>query len=91
MTSEVFKPDELTVDTVCVDYYSDDFNGKIVVENTEIDLTKLTESEKISVVMNAVKLKAGNMNVVPVLYGIDKDSAPAESLRSDGYETIFFG
>ncbi len=89
-TAEVFKPDELTVDTICVEYYPSDFSGTIVVENSEIDLSKLSEAEKAVTVMNAVRLKSGSLNIVPVLHGSEPSSETASALKSEGFKSIFF-
>lgn len=89
-TAEVFKPDELTADLICVEYYPTDFSGTIVVENSEIDLSTLSEAEKAVTVMNAVRLKSGSLGIIPVLHGSEPSSEMASALKEDGFKTIFF-
>lgn len=67
-TAEVFKPSELTVKIICVEYFPNDIEKTALINGKETDLSALTAKDKAQTVLGEVKrLAGGDVKIIPVI------------------------
>ncbi len=75
-TSEVFKPAELTVKTISVEYLPSELDGTAVINGEEVALADMTAYDKATAVFSEIKRLAGeDFTIVPALRQSDFSQA----------------
>lgn len=74
--SDLFKPAELTVKTVSVEYFPNGFESTVLINGEEIALSELTAYDKATAVFTEIKRLAGeDITIVPALRQTDFSQA----------------